>query len=233
MALGQVRRLGRPVVHLGVDVDGVVAAPRRTQVRIPDALQVGRRPSGAGRADEQVSAVLVVERLEPGIDRAGGVLAQPPIGRERVLRPAAEIQRDAAEQRSIVGDVRAAQAFERAPRKAVETRGRRPDRIGPEARLRVERRETGFDRNSQQRLPRAAHRNRRRTSLDAAIGLQDADAGSEPRPLAVRGVVIDHGILDVAPVVRLRVLGGASRRGRGRRRRQRRRCGGVGCRPGR
>ena len=54
MALREVGRLGRPVVHLRVDVDGVVAAPRRPDLVVPDALQVGRlraRPADWRSAD--------------------------------------------------------------------------------------------------------------------------------------------------------------------------------------
>ena len=42
MAFGKIGRFGRPIVHLGVDVDSVLAAPRRLQVIVPQALQIGR-----------------------------------------------------------------------------------------------------------------------------------------------------------------------------------------------
>ena len=41
VALGQIGRLGQPVVHLRVDVDRVVGTPRRTHLVVPDALEVG------------------------------------------------------------------------------------------------------------------------------------------------------------------------------------------------
>ena len=59
VALAEPGRLGAPVVHLGVDVDGVVRRPRWPQVLVPDALEVGGR-SGArpGRGRQQVAAEL-------------------------------------------------------------------------------------------------------------------------------------------------------------------------------
>ena len=41
-ALAQVGGLGRPVVHLGIDVDRVLAAPGRVQAVVPQALERGR-----------------------------------------------------------------------------------------------------------------------------------------------------------------------------------------------
>ena len=41
-SLAEVADLGGPIVHLGVDVDGVFAVPRSILLVVPDALQVGR-----------------------------------------------------------------------------------------------------------------------------------------------------------------------------------------------
>lgn len=41
LGLGQVGNTGVPVVHLRVDVDGVLALPGRIEVVVPDALKVG------------------------------------------------------------------------------------------------------------------------------------------------------------------------------------------------
>ena len=49
---------GRPVVHLGVDVDGVVRRPGRAQLVVPDALQVRRRAARPRAGREQVRAEL-------------------------------------------------------------------------------------------------------------------------------------------------------------------------------
>ena len=43
VALGQVTGFCRPVVHLGVDVDGELTAPRWSKVFAPDALQIARQ----------------------------------------------------------------------------------------------------------------------------------------------------------------------------------------------
>src|SRR6185369_9773434 len=40
VTLGEIRRLDGPVVHLRVDVDGVLAFPRRRHQVVPDALEI-------------------------------------------------------------------------------------------------------------------------------------------------------------------------------------------------
>ena len=47
MAFRKIGRLGRPVVHLGVDVDRVLASPRRAGEFIPQSLQIRRLPARA------------------------------------------------------------------------------------------------------------------------------------------------------------------------------------------
>ena len=42
MHLAQVGFFGRPVVHLRIDVDGVLTVPGRVHTVVPDALQIGR-----------------------------------------------------------------------------------------------------------------------------------------------------------------------------------------------
>ena len=64
MTLGKVRRFRRPVVHLGVDIDRVLAFPRRRHQGIPDALQVCGLRSRARRGDQEIPAVLEIERRE-------------------------------------------------------------------------------------------------------------------------------------------------------------------------
>ena len=39
--IGEVGAFGEPVVHLGIDVDRVLAAPGRIDRLVPDALQIG------------------------------------------------------------------------------------------------------------------------------------------------------------------------------------------------
>ena len=59
--VGQVGAVGQPVVHLSVDIDGVLGAPGRIDGIVPDALQVGGEGSGARAGDEHVAAVLKVD----------------------------------------------------------------------------------------------------------------------------------------------------------------------------
>ena len=67
MELGKVGGLHRPVVHLRVDVDGVVGAPRGAQVLVPNALEVGGLGAGPGAGDNQIAAVLVQQGVALGV----------------------------------------------------------------------------------------------------------------------------------------------------------------------
>ena len=107
--LGQVRRQRRPVVHLGVDVDRVLAAPGRRQAVVPDALQVGRLRTRPGAGDEQVASVVEVERRQPWI-AASGKLSHALVG-GRGCRWS-QIERDPVEQLLVVAHVRGAQRVE-------------------------------------------------------------------------------------------------------------------------
>ena len=62
--LGETGRLGGPVVFLQVDVDGVVAAPRRFHAFVPQTLQVRRDPFRPGRGDQEISSILIVKRFQ-------------------------------------------------------------------------------------------------------------------------------------------------------------------------
>src|SRR6185369_3119882 len=70
VTFGQVCRLGRPVVHLGVDVDGVLAFPRRRHRVVPDSLQVGGLRAGPRTGDQQITAVLEIQCRELRIETA-------------------------------------------------------------------------------------------------------------------------------------------------------------------
>ena len=63
-AFGQVAGLRGPVVHLGVGVDGVIAAPGRSEAIIPKALQVGGQRMGTGAGNQQISSVLEEQRYQ-------------------------------------------------------------------------------------------------------------------------------------------------------------------------
>src|SRR6185369_147660 len=68
MTLRQVRRFNRPVVHLRVDVDGVLALPRRRHQVVPDSLQVRGLRAGTRRRDQKITPVLEIERREMWIE---------------------------------------------------------------------------------------------------------------------------------------------------------------------
>ena len=105
VALGEVRHLGGPVVHLGVDVDRVLAAPGGVHVVVPEALEVrglGARPRAG---DQQVAPVLEVGRGEAGVDRSLAHGRETLVRGQRVPFGRAEIQADAPEERPVVGQV--------------------------------------------------------------------------------------------------------------------------------
>ena len=58
LRLGKVADKGRPVVHLDVDVDGVLRVPGGVHLVVPHALQVSGLTTGLARRDKQVAAVL-------------------------------------------------------------------------------------------------------------------------------------------------------------------------------
>ena len=62
----EVADLGGPVVHLGVDVDRVLAAPGGVQVVVPEALEVRRLAARPRAGDQQVAAKLEVGAASPG-----------------------------------------------------------------------------------------------------------------------------------------------------------------------
>ena len=103
-ALAEVGGIGQPVVHLEIDVGRVLAAPRRIDLVVPDALEVRRLRAGAGRTDHQVPPVLDVERGERRIGRlriGGDAL----VGRQVGVAAPAEIDAQAVEQALVLGDM--------------------------------------------------------------------------------------------------------------------------------
>ena len=54
--LGQVAHLRAPVVHFRVDVDGVLAVPRRVEIVVPNALQIRRQRAGTRASREQIAS---------------------------------------------------------------------------------------------------------------------------------------------------------------------------------
>src|SRR5438045_2304634 len=64
VTLRQVTYLSRPVIHLSIDVHCPIAAPGRTNLVVPDALQVCRLRSGARTGYQQITTILKVQRDE-------------------------------------------------------------------------------------------------------------------------------------------------------------------------
>ncbi len=69
VAFGQIADLGRPIIHLRIDVDRVLASPRRRYVFIPDRLEIGRLAAGAAAGYQGVAAELEAEGFQVRIDR--------------------------------------------------------------------------------------------------------------------------------------------------------------------
>ncbi|MCY1228948.1 hypothetical protein D9M72_412970 [compost metagenome] len=84
--VAEVGGLGAPVVHLNVDVVVIVAGPRGVVAVVPQPLQVGRQPTRARRAGEQVAAVVEHDLLEPRIGHGGLERLQAQVGRQRTQR---------------------------------------------------------------------------------------------------------------------------------------------------
>ena len=113
-ALAEIARLGRPVVHLGVDVDGVFAAPGRVHAVGPEALQIGRLPARTRAGEEQVAAKLEVKRRKLRVVSIREVL-DALVGRQLHRLGGAEVQRNPAEQPLVFGNVRLAQSVKGLP----------------------------------------------------------------------------------------------------------------------
>jgi len=67
VALGEIGNFGRPVIHLGVNVQGPVGTPGRARGIIPNALQVGGQSGGPGAGNQKVTPILVKQRGQAGI----------------------------------------------------------------------------------------------------------------------------------------------------------------------
>ena len=63
-AVAQAEQAGAPVIHFRIDIDGIVAAPGRLEMLIPDALQIHRLCPGAGGGDHQVAAIVEKQGIQ-------------------------------------------------------------------------------------------------------------------------------------------------------------------------
>ncbi len=120
MRFREVGDLGRPVVHLQVDVEVIVAVPRRAHAVVPQALQIRGQIAGPAACGEQIAAVLEVQRFESQVPLAALHAFEPFVGRLTVVsgfsrtrvavasgfsRTRAQPQRHTPEQTLVVGDV--------------------------------------------------------------------------------------------------------------------------------
>jgi len=111
----EIADFGGPVVHFGIDVDGVFAAPAGKIVLIPDALKGGRERAGAAGADEQIAAEVEEECVEIEIAVAFADAVETLIGGEFVgggeggRGVGEEVEFDAVEPRLIFSEVSGAQ----------------------------------------------------------------------------------------------------------------------------
>ena len=128
--LGEVADLGRPVVHLDVDVEMPVAVPRRLDFLGPDALQVGRQSAGPRGADQQVAAEVEIQRRQRGIGpRPAANPASRSVGRQRAVGGRGQVQLHAVEPFLVIRLLCRAEFVERFLRRLVEIALRRGDRI--------------------------------------------------------------------------------------------------------
>ena len=112
-ALRQVPDLGRPVVHLRVDVRRVLGVPHGVHAGVPQPLEVrGLAPRPRG-GEEQVPAELKQEAGERGVVAAREPL-EPLVRGEGGVGSRPEVDRHAPEEAPVLGDVVPADRVERA-----------------------------------------------------------------------------------------------------------------------
>ncbi len=104
-AVGQITHLGRPIVHLQIDVGVIIRIPRRRHRIVPFALQIGRQRSGPRTGHEQVTAVLKIERHERRIVGSLFHFLQPLVRRHVRLRRRAQIEGHAAKSLLMLTDM--------------------------------------------------------------------------------------------------------------------------------
>ena len=103
--LGEVGHLGRPVVHLRVDVGRVLRIPHGIHVLVPDPLQVGRLRARTRRGDQHIAPELEQQRREGRVVGAVEFL-QPFVGGKRGVGRRAEVDAHAPEEALVLGGVR-------------------------------------------------------------------------------------------------------------------------------
>lgn len=110
MSVGQVGWISRPVVHLDIDVDGVLAAPGWTVRIVPDALQIGGQGSHSsvsrGRYEEVTPKVEHQGRQLDVRIRIALVVGQSRVGGLVAIAARSEVEIDATHQARVVSDSR-------------------------------------------------------------------------------------------------------------------------------
>ena len=70
LAFTQVASLSHPVIHLRVDINGIITAPGGTHPVVPDSLEVCTLASRSGGTDHQVSGIMehhLCQTVFPGV----------------------------------------------------------------------------------------------------------------------------------------------------------------------
>lgn len=75
--LGEPHGLGRPVVHLQVDIEGVVVPPGRGDALVPDALQVGGHRPRPARREQEIPPKIELQRHQVRVRTSGMMRPQP------------------------------------------------------------------------------------------------------------------------------------------------------------
>ena len=69
MHLAEIQHFGRPIVLLGIDVHGIVRAPRGLVILIPESLEIHRNAGSPGCGYYKIPSELEVEFFEAGVIR--------------------------------------------------------------------------------------------------------------------------------------------------------------------
>ena len=101
MQFRQVRHLRWPMVHLQIDVQVIVAIPRRMDRIAPEPLQVGRQQADTRRGDQQITSELEVKRHQRRILTILRKGSQSLVDRPKVSLRTSQLQRDTIKQRLI------------------------------------------------------------------------------------------------------------------------------------
>ena len=90
MEFTQIGHLGRPIIHLHINITSVFAIPRREKFIIPYSLQIGRLSARLGRTDQQIAAKLKIGGHQTGIMGCFKFF-YPFIGRKLLRTPRSQI----------------------------------------------------------------------------------------------------------------------------------------------